>query len=71
MEKAMVSKTFMKVIGFGASLLLTIFAGMFGLVSVSCLIMSIIEGDLLTASASMAAGVAGFFCWSMRKEVLV
>lgn len=69
--ESMVSKAFMKVIGFGASLFLTIFAGIFGLVSISCLIMSIIEGDLLSASASIAAGVAGFFCWSLRKEVLV
>lgn len=66
----MVSKTFMKVIGFFASLLLTLFAGLFGLVSVSCLIMSIIEGDMFTASASIAAAVVAIFCWSMRKEVL-
>lgn len=68
--ESMVSKTFLKVVGFFASLLLTVFAGLFGLVSTSCLIMSIIEGDLLSASASIAAAVAAVFCWSMRKEVL-
>lgn len=68
--ESMVSKTFLKVVGFFASLLLTVFAGLFGLVSISCLIMSIIEGDLLSASASIAAAVAAVFCWSMRKEVL-
>lgn len=65
-----VSKTFLKVIGFFASLLLTLFAGLLGYTSIACLVMSIIEGDILTASASIAAGVAAFFCWSMRKEVL-
>lgn len=66
-----VSKTFLKVIGFFASLLLTLFAGLLDYTSIACLVMSIIEGDVLTASASIAAGVAAFFCWSMRKEVLV
>lgn len=66
----MVSKTFMKVIGFFASLLLTVFAGLFGLVSISCLIMSVIEGDLLSASGGVAAAVAAFMCWSVRRDVL-
>lgn len=69
--ESMVSKTFLKVIGFFASLLLTLFSGLFGLVCTSCLIASIIEGDLISASASVAAGVIAVFCWSVRKEVLV
>lgn len=64
-----VSKTFLKVIGFFASLLLTLFAGLLGYTSIACLVMSIIEGDVLTASASIAAGVAAFFCWSVRRDV--
>jgi len=67
--ESMVSKTFLKVIGFFASLLLTLFAGLLGYTSFACLVMSIIEGDVLTASASIVAGVAAFFCWSVRRDV--
>lgn len=67
--ESMVSKTFLKVIGFFASLLLTLFSGLLGYTSFVCLVMSIIEGDVRTASASIAAGVAAFFCWSVRRDV--
>lgn len=68
--KSMVSKTLIKVIGFAGSLLLTLFAGMWSLVSLSALFMSIIERDLMNIIGCVAAGAAALFCWSLRKEPL-
>lgn len=67
----MVSKTFMKVIGFAGCILLTLFAGLFGLLSVSAFIMSIIDRSLIDVVACVAAGLIGLFCWSIRKDTLV
>lgn len=69
--KAMVSKTFMKVIGFAGSLMLTLFAGLWGFISLLALFMSIIEGDLFNMVGCVAAGAAAWFCWSLRREPLV
>ena len=69
--ESMVSKTFMKVIGFLGSLLLTLFAGMWGFVCVSALFISIIEGGLMNVVGCVAAGAAAWFCWSMRRVPLV
>lgn len=68
---SMTSKTFIKVIGFLGSLLLTLFAGMWGFVSLSALFLSIIEGDLMNMIGCVAAGAAALFCWSLRKAPLV
>ncbi len=67
--ESMVSKTFMKVMSFAASLFMTIMAGIFGLLSISCLVMSIIEKDLFTASASAAMGFIAYACWDARRRV--
>lgn len=69
--ESMVSKTFTKVIGFAGSLFLTLFAGLFGFISVSALVMSVIDKDILTVAASAAAGFAGWMCWELRKTPLV
>ncbi len=69
MNTSMVSKTFMKVISFAASLYMTIMAGIFALLSISCLVMSIIEKDFFTTSASAALGFISYACWSVRKDV--
>lgn len=68
---SMVSKTLMKVIGIAGSILLTLFAGLWGFVSVSALFISIIEGDLVNMIGCVAAGLAALFCWSLRKAPLV
>ena len=68
---AMVSKTFMKVIGFFGCLFLTIFSGIFAMVSMSCLVMSVIEGDILTAILSVFAGFVAWMLWSIRKDTLL
>ena len=68
--KSMVSKTFVKVLGFLSSLFLTTFAGIFGFVSLACLVMSIINKDFIEVIGCIAFACAGFWCWSLRKEVL-
>lgn len=67
----MVSKTFMKVIGFAGSLFLTLFAGLWGFVSLCALFLSIIEGDLFNMVGCVAAGAAAWFCWELRRAPLV
>lgn len=69
--ESMVSKTFLKVIGFLGSLMLTLFAGMWGFVSLCALFLSIIEGDLFNVIGCVAAGAAAWLCWSLRKTPLV
>ena len=69
--KAMVSKTFMKVIGFAGCLFLTLFAGLWGFVSLSALFMSIIESDFFNMVGCVAAGAVAWFCWSLRKAPLM
>jgi len=69
--KAMVSKTLARVIGFAGCLLLTLFAGLWGYVSLSALFLSIIEGDLVNVIGCVVAGLAAWFCWSLRKAPLV
>lgn len=67
----MVSKTFLKVIGFFASLLLTIFAGVFAMLSIGSLVMSIVDRDILSVILSAFAGFVAWLLWSVRKDALV
>ena len=67
----MVSKTFLKVIGFAGSLMLTIFAGIFALLSITCCIVSIVEKDFMSVIGCAAAGFLAWMMWSIRKDTLV
>ena len=69
--ESMVSKTFLKVMGFAGSMFLTIFAGIFAMLSLGLLVVSIVEGDLFTAVASAACGFIAWIMWSVRKDTLV
>lgn len=69
--ESMVSKTFLKVIGFSASLLLTIFAGVFAMLSIGSLVMSIVDRDILSVILSAFAGFVAWMLWSVRKDTLV
>jgi hypothetical protein len=69
--ESMVSKTFLKVIGFSASLLLTIFAGVFAMLSIGSLVMSIVDRDILSVILSAFAGFVAWMLWSVRKDALV
>lgn len=71
MEESKVSKKFLVVIGFAGSLLLTVFSGIFAMISLSALVVSVIEKDLLSVFACVAAGVISWITWSVRKDTLV
>lgn len=71
MEESKVSKKFLAVIGFAGSVLLTIFSGIFAMISLSALVVSVIEKDLLSILACVAAGVISWIMWSVRKDTLV
>lgn len=62
---------FLKVIGFAGSLLLTLFAGVLALMAISIFIVSITDGDLIAAGASIACAFLSALCWSIRKNTLV
>ena len=65
------TKVCLKLIGFASSLLLTIFAGIFAMMSLSALFLSIIEKDLISVLGCAAAGFVAWTCWSIRKDPLV
>lgn len=68
--EAQVSKTFSKVMSFLGAVLMTILAGIFGMLALSFLFISIIEGDLLFGVAATAASAfLAALCWSLRREV--
>lgn len=71
MITTMVSKAFAKAIGFAGCFLLTIFAGLFGFISLSLLVMSIIYGDILNVAGCAIFGLVGWICWSIRKDTLI
>lgn len=62
---------FLRVLGFTGCLLLTIFAGVLALMAISIFIVSIIDGDLIAAGASIACAFLSALCWSIRKNTLV
>jgi hypothetical protein len=70
MEKKVLN-AFIKAIGFAGSLLLTIFAGIFAMISLSALIVSIIEKDFYSVIACLASGVIAWVLWDVRKDTLV
>jgi hypothetical protein len=69
--KKKVLNAFIKAIGFAGSLLLTIFAGIFAMISLSALIVSIIEKDFYSVIACLASGVIAWVLWDVRKDTLV
>ena len=66
----MVSKTFIKVMGLSGCIFVTLFAGVFGFVSLSLLIMSIIYGDALNVAGCVLFGIVAWVCWSVRRDLL-
>lgn len=68
--EAQVSKTFSRVMSFLGAVLMTILAGIFGMLALSFLFISIIEGDLLFGvTAAAASAFLAALCWSLRREV--
>lgn len=71
MEESMVIKTFIKAVGVGASILLTVFACLFAMASLGCLVMSVIQKDILSVILSAFCGFVAWMLWSVRKDVLI
>lgn len=69
--ESMVSKTFLKAIGLAGSLFLTLFAGLFGFISLSLFFESIIYGGILSVAGCSLFGFVAWICWSVRKDTLV
>ena len=67
----MVSKTFIKAVGIGASILLTLFVCLFAMASLSCLVMSVIQKDILSVILAAFCGFTAWMIWSVRKDTLV
>lgn len=67
----MVSKTFLKVMGIGACIMLTVFAGLFAMCSLYCIIMSIVDKDILSFILAAFCGFVAWMIWSVRKDTLV
>lgn len=67
----MVSKTFIKVMGFAGSVLLTIFAGIFAMMAICCIVMSVIDKDIISVILAAFCGLVAWIIWSVRKDTLV
>lgn len=70
MEQSMVSKTLIKVIGIGASIMLTVFAGLFAMCSLCCTVMSIVDKDIFSFILAAFCGFVAWMIWSVRKDTL-
>jgi hypothetical protein len=64
-------KIVLKCIGFGASLFLTICSGLFAMVALCALIMSIVNKDFVSVIGCVGAGLVSCILWSIRKDTLV
>lgn len=67
----MVSKTFVKVLCLGASIMLTLFAGLFAMSSLTCAVISIVNQDLFTFILAALCGWIAWMIWSVRKDTLI
>lgn len=70
MEKGKSNKLVCKVIDLATSVLLTIFAGTFGFLSIVALVMSAIDKDLISVIASGVLAFLAWICWSIRRDIL-
>ena len=59
-----------RVAGVAASVMLTLFAGFFGLGAIASFVASLIEKDFITVLISGVCAFLGWVCWSIRKDVL-
>ena len=70
MEREKLNEMACKVIGLAASILLTVFAGAFGLAAIATLVISAIDKDLVSVIASGVWAFLAWVCWAIRKDVL-
>lgn len=64
-------KAFLKIIGFLGCTLLTLFAGMFGMVTMGALVQSIVNPTVFSFIGCVGSGFITWVLWSIRKDTLV
>ena len=64
-------ETFIKVLGFAGSVLLTLLAGMFAFLSIAAFIMSIVDKEFFSFVACLVAAFLAWITWSIRKVPLL
>lgn len=67
----MVSKTFLKVVGFMGCIFLTLMSGVFAMLSLFALVLSVVDKDVVSVMGSITAGLIAWVMWSVRKDTLV
>jgi hypothetical protein len=65
------TKIICKTIGIAGSLLLTLFSGVFALIALSALVMSIIDKCIVSVIGCVACAFVACILWSIRKDTLV
>lgn len=69
--ETMVSKTFKKVMGILGCIFLTTMSGVFAMLSLFALVMSIVDKCVVSVMGCIAAALIAIFMWSVRKDTLV
>lgn len=69
--ESMVSKTFLKVVGFMGCIFLTFMSGVFAMISLFALVLSVVDKDVVSVMGSITAGLIAWVMWSVRKDTLV
>lgn len=69
METSKINKTIGKVVEFLGQVFLTLLSGVFGLMSIVCLVASIVEGDLINVIGCVGFAGAAWICWDIRRCV--
>ena len=63
-------KVFLKIIGFLGSLLLTLFTGMFAMITLAALYWSIVDKDLISVFGCLVAGTLTYVTYNVRRNTL-
>lgn len=63
-------KVFLKIIGFLGSLLLTLFTGMFAMITLAALYWSIVDRDLFSVFGGLIAGTLTYVAYNVRRNTL-
>ena len=69
--ETMVSQTFLTGMGLGASIMLTLCAGLFAMSCLTCAVVSIVKKDLISFILAAFCGFVAWMIWSVRKDTLV
>ena len=69
MEKK-ASKVFIKILGFLGNLLMTLFTGMFAMITLAALYWSIVDRDLISVVGCIAAGTVTYVSYNVRRNTL-